>query len=164
MIHAIDVAITQLGVFETNGHNDGIPADRYMRGDKLAWCAGFVLWCYDVSDDPPVWDDDNKATTDDAKRYYALRKVSTMLEWAHTMRVFIEPRVLPARNDVILYGSRAGSDAGAGNHTGIVERIDGGRIHTVEGNLGDAVRRRSVSIDDRTILGFARFARASPAA
>lgn len=162
MLHAIDVALTQLDVFEATGKNDGIPAERYMRGDKLAWCAGFVLWCYDTSDDPDIWDDFNDATKNDERRYWGLRAVKNMVKWAHEMKVFIEPNVVPAPNDVILYGSRAGSDAGPGKHTGIVHYVDGNWVHTVEGNLSDRVKQRKVKHGRSDIIGYARFARVVP--
>lgn len=162
MIHAIDVAISQLGVFEKSGKNDGIPAERYMRGDKLAWCAGFVLYCYDVSDDPDIWDDFDSSTRRDERSYWRLRSVKAMVEWAHTQKVFIEPSVVPAPNDVILYGSRSGSDAGPGKHCGIVEHADSETIRTVEGNLGNMVKRREINHGRRNVLGYARFARSVP--
>jgi hypothetical protein len=162
VIHAIDVARTQLDVVELTGRNDGIPAERYMRGDKLAWCAGFVLWCYDESDDPDIWDDFNPETVKDARRYWELRAVTTMMQWAHEMGVFVERNVLPAENDVIFYGNRSGSDRGYGKHTGIVEKVDATHIHTIEGNLRDRVRRRRVRIGHKDIAGFARFARYTP--
>jgi len=163
MFHAVDVAITQLGICELTGNNDGVPADRYMRGDKLAWCAGFVLYCYDVSDDPDIWDDDDDTTKHDDRRFWGLRAVSALEEWAKTMGVWIGPRVIPASNDVIFYGSRKGSDAKKGGmHTGIVEFVDDNGIHTVEGNLGDSVKRRTVKPGNPSITGFARFARRVP--
>lgn len=163
MIHAIDVALTQLDVFEATGNNDGVPAERYMRGDELAWCAGFVLYCYDVSDDPDIWDDFDPSTVNDARRYWKLRAVKTMMAWARTMGVFIGRNVVPSPNDVIFFDTRAGSDPGSGNHVGIVELVDDRRIHTVEGNLGDRVKQRSLPIGDRRIAGYARFARRTPA-
>lgn len=162
MIHAIDVAISQLGVYEETGNNDGVPAERYMRGDKLAWCAGFVLWCYDQSDDPDIWDDFDASTTNDARRYWRLRAVARMIEWAHKMKVFIEPNVHPFPNDVIFYGSRSGSDPGPGSHVGIVRSFDGIWIQTVEGNLADKVRPRQVRHGRSDVLGYARFARRVP--
>ena len=163
MIHAIDVAISQLGVSEASGNNDGVPAERYMRGDELAWCAGFVLWCFMMSDDDPVWEDYDQSTVNDERMYWELRAVSTLMKWAHRREVFIEANVIPARNDVIFYGSRTGSDAGRGKHVGLVESVDATHIHTVEGNFGDKVTRRSIPIGFPEIAGYARFTLSAPA-
>lgn len=158
MRHAIDLAISQLGIQEKTGRNDGVPAERYMRGDELAWCAGFVLWCFDQSDDEPIWNDFDEATTNDARRYWGLRAVRTMISWAKEREVWIGRNVLPNRNDVVFYGTRFGSDLSPnGQHCGIVERASPNSIATVEGNLGNQVARRVVHPGDRSILGFARF-------
>lgn len=162
MIHAIDVAATQVGIAEETGNNDGIPAERYMRGDKLAWCAGFVLYCYAHSDDDNIEKRESE--------WWKFRKVSTMLD-AMRMRGVVLPRgLVPTRNDLIFYGNRAGSDKGRGTHVGIVERVVvekrdakfAANVHTIEGNLSDKVCRRVVSLDDKSVVAFARPARYTP--
>lgn len=46
---------------------------------------------------------------------------------------------------------------GAINHTGIVVRVDGGSVHTVEGNSSDMVAERVYSVNDRSrIAGYGR--------
>jgi hypothetical protein len=127
-----------------------------MRGDELAWCAGFVLWCYDESDDPDIWNDHDESTKKDGDRYWGLRAVSAMIDWAHEMDVFVEKNVFPSENDVIFY------DNGTSKHTGIVESVDATSIHTIEGNYGNAVKRRVVQKFQSDIAGFARFARYTP--
>lgn len=149
--HAIDLAATQLGIKEETGHNDGIPADRYMRGDELAWCAGFVLWCYDESDDPDI----PEAPSD----YWKLRNVDTMEKDLKRRGLWIGPSVIPAPNDLIFYRNRGSSDSGSGRHVGIVERVSGGIAYTIEGNLGDEVRRSSEELDSDRITGYGRPAR-----
>ena len=42
------------------------------------------------------------------------------------------------------------------NHTGIVVRIDGGSVHTVEGNSSDMVAERVYSTNDSKIAGYGR--------
>lgn len=44
--------------------------------------------------------------------------------------------------------------AGQINHTGIVEKVVGGMVHTIEGNTMDRVARMSYSIDDGRIAGY----------
>lgn len=45
-------------------------------------------------------------------------------------------------------------NAGQINHTGIVEKVVGGMVHTIEGNTMDRVARMSYSIDDGRIAGY----------
>jgi len=46
-----DIYISQIGVREATGHNDGKDVEKYLRsvglGKGYAWCAAFVRWCYD---------------------------------------------------------------------------------------------------------------------
>ena len=46
-----NVYLSQVGVREATGNNDGVAVERYLKNlglDKgYAWCAAFVRWCYD---------------------------------------------------------------------------------------------------------------------
>ena len=57
----------------------------------------------------------------------------------------------PQPGDQIFFGSANGAQ-----HTGLVERVEGGVVYTIEGNSGNAVRRRSYSLTDSSILGYGR--------
>jgi len=146
-----DIARTQLGVSEKTGKNDGIPAQRYMRGDALAWCAGFVLWCIHQSDSR--WRHAFEA------QHYKCRRVSGFIDVAGENGVF-RPRkgYDPQPGDVIFFAN-ATSDIGvAGNHCGIVEHVTAGRVHTIEGNSSNKVARRDYAVDDKHISGYASLA------
>jgi hypothetical protein len=60
------------------------------------------------------------------------------------------------------YGPKAGDQIFFGTsldnatHTGLVERVEGTTVHTIEGNTGDQVARRHYSIYDSAILGYGR--------
>lgn len=45
------VYLSQVGVREATGHNDGKDVEKYLRsvglGKGYAWCAAFVRWCFD---------------------------------------------------------------------------------------------------------------------
>ena len=164
MFHAIDIAISQLGVLEATGHNDGVPSERYMRGDNLAWCAGFALWCFESSDNIAIWDaglgPDEGADSD----YWKLRKVSTMKAYLDDRGLGLGGNIVPHRNDLVFFGDRGASDAGDGSHVGIVEAVnpptggdqEGWSITTIEGNLGNKVSRLTHQIPNSRIIGFAR--------
>lgn len=66
--------------------------------------------------------------------------------------------VTPEPGDIIVYNwdqSWQPND-GYADHIGIVTGVTGGIIHTIEGNAGHAVRRRTYAIGDGNIRGFAR--------
>jgi len=150
-----DVAETQIGITEATGHNDGVPADRYMRGDRLAWCAGFVIYCYDVSDWPSLYMN--------TAGYYRLRNVQAMEDEMKERGCFYGAALanIVWPGDVVFYRSRGKSDKGAGRHVGLVVGVDydDGKvaaIKTIEGNLSDSVTRRRLKPTDQQIAGFAR--------
>lgn len=57
----------------------------------------------------------------------------------------------PEEADVVFFYNGGGI-----NHTGIVERVSGGRVYTIEGNSGDMVARRNYAIGDGYIAGYGR--------
>lgn len=64
---------------------------------------------------------------------------------------FKNPQI-PQPGDIIFFYS--GGDI---NHTGIVEFVSGGQVHTIEGNSSNSVARRSYSLSDTNrIAGFGR--------
>lgn len=163
-ITPIDVARTQVGIVEATGANDGVPADRYMRGDALAWCAGFVLWCHDVAARPVPGN------------YWRLRSVAALEESMGELGYWLGPAVIPSSSDIVFFGDRTHSDLDVRRHCGLVEHVvarsrfvvdskhdhggivvvDGFEVHTIEGNSGNAVSRRMYLHDDKRITGYAR--------
>jgi hypothetical protein len=148
MKSVVDIARTQLGVSEKTGKNDGIPAQRYMRGDALAWCAGFALWCIHQSDSR--WRHAFEA------QHYKCRRVSGFVDVARENGVLrLREGYDPQPGDVIFF-TNATSDVGiAGNHCGVVEDVGEGRVRTIEGNTSNRVARRDYAVDDKRILGYA---------
>ena len=151
VFRAIDIAIRELGVHEATGKNDGIPAKRYMRGDELAWCAGFVLFCNEESDDQDV------TPTDWA--YYAQRSVKTMMKHFQDNGAFISAKMhgfTPMRNDIIFFGHTASDVGVVGSHVGLVEFVKDGWVHTIEGNTSNMVARRKYKLTDKSVIGYGR--------
>jgi len=56
----------------------------------------------------------------------------------------------PQPGDLVFFGP------GGGEHIGIVERVENGRVYTIEGNTSDQVARRSYSLSDPYINSFGR--------
>ncbi len=49
----IDSALSQVGVREATGHNDGVAVEKYLKtcgiGKGNAWCAAFITWNYKIN-------------------------------------------------------------------------------------------------------------------
>ena len=58
----------------------------------------------------------------------------------------------PKPGDQIFFGTSLDN----ATHTGLVEKVDGSTVYTIEGNTGDQVARRHYSIYDSAILGYGR--------
>ena len=64
-------------------------------------------------------------------------------------RFYPRAQATPKPGDQIFFGNPA-------SHTGMVRRIEDGKVYTVEGNSGNAVRFRSYELTDGSILGYGR--------
>ncbi len=58
----------------------------------------------------------------------------------------------PKPGDQIFFGSSVSNSS----HTGIVEKVDGSRVYTIEGNTSDQVARRSYALGASKIIGYGR--------
>ena len=81
-----------------------------------------------------------------------------MITIAKKMGVWIEKdSYVPEPGDAILYDwqdSGSGDNAGAPDHIGIVEKVEGKVITVIEGNYQDSVKRRQIQVGGRYIRGF----------
>jgi hypothetical protein len=152
-ILAVDIAETQLGIKEATGQNDGIPAERYVRGEKLPWCASFVLYCNAQSDEEPC------ARTN--AEWFEMRAVANFEAEMIKRGWWIPPTSTPRRGDLVFFGSRGSSDQSlSGRHMGMVERLDSHLLQTIEGNVGNRVSRLVHDLSQFSVrarvTGFAR--------
>ena len=138
----LGAARSQLGVRERTGNNDGVPAQRYADGRREPWCADFVAWTHRQAGKPIPGNQ------------RSLASVQHMEDQMKRNGMF--HRGTPKPGDVIFFKNRGGSDRGAGRHVGIVEKVEGGRVHTIEGNSGNRVRRRSYPLNLSRISGYGR--------
>lgn len=59
------------------------------------------------------------------------------------------------RHGDIIFFDWADSNDGKADHVGIVEKVENGKVYTVEGNsTGDTCRQKEYSIDSSVILGY----------
>ena len=81
-----------------------------------------------------------------------------MVELAKEMGIWVEDDgYVPSPGDAILYDWQDDGyddDTGTPDHIGCVEFVKDGYITVIEGNYGEAVKRRTISINGRFIRGF----------
>jgi hypothetical protein len=118
--------------------NLGYIKKNYSQGENRPWCADFVSTAFKKNGGMP-WG---------SRQFPA---VSQIRSWGQQHGKYIRKgQGTPRRGDIIIFES-----AGA-SHTGIVTDVKNGKVYTVEGNSSDAVRRRSYSLNYKTISGYVR--------
>jgi len=133
----IRIASDEIGVREATNNNDGDRVEAYLRytnlGKGYAWCAAFVSWCYGRAGLPEPrnpWSPALFPATTTYCRGDACRRPNTT------------STISPA--DIFgIYGQYAGRI----NHVGLVQRIEGKYLITIEGNSNNRVqsKRRHLS-------------------
>ncbi len=153
---ALSIAISQLGQQEEpKGSNKGPMVDKYLASVGLnpgyAWCQAFVFWCY------------QEAAKMMKGKVPVIRTAGVQACWVKTdasMKItrkaaITNPGLIRPGMQFILFFN------GGTGHTGIVERLEGNIIHTIEGNSnnngsreGFAVVRHTRTIADSALQGF----------
>lgn len=121
----VEVAVGEIGVIEQpDGSNRGARVDVYTAPDLgIPWCAAFVSWCF-------------LRGADDGSPFGRILSALKMREWAVTNNRLLGIAALPQPGDVfvLLRGDLHG-------HVGlVVGSTPDGRMLTIEGNAGNAVR------------------------
>ena len=107
------------------------------------WCAGAVCTAY------------LEAGSESIKRFGSLN-VDTLFARLHAKNLCFDLSVKnPKPGDLIFLRSLKNIQANDLNHVGLVEKIDGKRVFTVEGNSSNAVRRREYDLTNQRIAFFA---------
>jgi len=113
-------------------------------GNNQAWCSTFVTWALKKADaqGAQIPDFVKKAEPGGAA------VESYRNAYQQNGRLFRSGT--PQPGDLVFFGS------GGGEHIGIVERVENGKVYTIEGNTSDQVARRSYSLGDPYINSFGR--------
>jgi hypothetical protein len=143
---ALEIAASQIGVREKPlGSNRGPEVDKYLRSVGLnpaagsfPWCAAFLYWCFGeaaqaLGRDNPV-----------------IRTGGVLAHWSQAGTKGIaritgssaknDPSLIkPGHIFIISHGGTAG-------HTGLVERVSGGKLVTIEGNTNDGGSREGIGV------------------
>lgn len=142
----LQIAITQIGVQEIpKNSNAGPDVEKYLKsvglGKGFSWCMAFVYWCANV------------ASKQLAVPNTLERTAGVLAMWNAKPLLRVKT---PQPGDIMIldYGKGLG-------HTGIVEKVVGINIYTIEGNTNDEGSREGYEVCRRirklsTIKGFLR--------
>ena len=111
----------------------------YGFASRVPWCAIFVSWVAD------------QAGYIEAGIIPMFASTSAGVQWFRNRGQWQGRGYTPAPGDLIFFDWQ---QDGQVDHVGIVERVESGVIHTIEGNSSDSVRRRSYPLDSDRIFGF----------
>lgn len=135
MSDIVDIAASQIGTSESNkGHM------KYINwyggfGSGTPWCAIFVSHCSNQAGIP----------TSIVPKFAS---VAVGMQWFRNNGLFkIKGSYTPKRGDIVFFTNNR-------SHTGIVEKVEGATLHTIEGNTSDKVARRTYSLDENTLTGY----------
>ncbi len=115
----------------------------YGFGSRVEWCACFVSWCA------------NECGYIEAgviPKFAAC--ASQGVPWFQERGLWQDNSYEPRPGDIIFFDWDNGGQDGSSDHVGIVEKVENGRIYTVEGNSGDSVRQNSYPIGYYEIYGY----------
>lgn len=112
----------------------------YGFGSRVEWCACFVGWCA------------NECGYIEAgviPKFAAC--ASQGVPWFQSHGLWQSGSYEPRSGDIIFFDWDGDMSA---DHVGIVEKVENGRVYTVEGNSGDSVRQNSYPIGYSDVLGY----------
>ena len=111
----------------------------YGFDSRVEWCACFVSWCADQSG--------LIASGNVPKFSLCCDGVS----WFQGKNKWQSGGTTPTAGMIIFFDW---DHDGNSDHVGIVEKCEGGRVYTVEGNSSDQVRQRNYAMDYASIMGY----------
>ena len=117
----------------------------YGFNGRAEWCACFVSWCA------------NECGYLDAEIIPKYAEVNTGAGWFKDRGQWMEKTAEPAPGTIIFFDwddPNTGGQDGSIDHTGIVEKVEDGRVWTVEGNSGDTCREKSYLVGYYEIYGY----------
>lgn len=129
----IDVAASQIGYKESGENQTKYGAWYGMNG--APWCHMFVSWCADQAGVPVSVVPKTASTTEG-------------MEWFKSRGLFkYKGKYKPKRGDLVYFKTGR-------SHVGLVEKVTGSTLHTIEGNTSDKVARRTYPLSNKTITGY----------
>lgn len=115
----------------------------YGFGSRVEWCACFVSWCA------------NECGYIEAGVIPMFAACASQgVPWFQERGLWQDNSYEPRPGDIIFFDWNDGGQDGQSDHVGIVEKVENGRVYTIEGNSGDSVRQNSYPIGYYEIYGY----------
>lgn len=114
----------------------------YGFSSRVEWCCCFVSWCA------------NECGYIDSGIIPKYSVVDTGIDWFKSKGQWIDGSEEPQSGMIIFFDWADDGLDGSGDHTGIVEKVEDGRVYTIEGNSSDACQENSYTIGYYEILGY----------
>jgi hypothetical protein len=119
----------------------------YGFNSRVEWCACFVSWCA------------NECGYIDSGVIPKYAGCVNGVQWFKDRGQWADNSIEPTPGMIIFFdwdspGGSSGPQDGEADHTGIVEKVENGRVWTIEGNSGDSCRENSYPIGYYEILGY----------
>lgn len=133
VLDIIDVAISQIGTVEEGNNRTKYGAWYGMNG--APYCHMFASWCADQAGVSTSIFPKTASTT--AGMQWFINKGQFKYKGSY----------IPKRGDVVYFKTNR-------SHVGLVEYVSGDTLHTIEGNSGNKVARRTYSLSEPTITGY----------
>lgn len=113
----------------------------YGFDSHVEWCACFVSWCADQS---------GLIASGNVPKFSLC---SDGVTWFQGKNKWQSGGTTPSAGMIIFFDW---DHDGISDHVGIVEKCEGGRVYTIEGNSSDQVRQRNYTVDYGAIMGYGR--------
>ena len=131
----VDVALSQVG------NVGGEPYwSWYGFTNHVEWCACFVSWCAD------------QCGYLDSGTYPKFSGCVFGMQWFQQRGLWLDGSAEPIPGMLIFFDWA--THDGVPDHVGIVEKVENGRVYTIEGNTSDSCRERSYPVGYYEILGY----------
>lgn len=119
----------------------------YGFGSRVEWCACFVSWCA------------NECGYIDTGVIPKFAGCVNGVNWFRDRGQWADNSAEPTPGMIIFFDwdspeGSSGPQDGLSDHVGIVEKVENGRVYTIEGNSGDSCRERNYPLGYYEILGY----------
>lgn len=114
----------------------------YGFSSRVEWCACFVSWCA------------NKCGYIENNLIPKYSVCDTGVNWFKSKGEWLDGTEEPQEGMIIFFDWASDGLDGNSDHTGIVEKVESGRVYTIEGNSSDACQENFYPIGHYEILGY----------
>lgn len=137
----IENAVAEIGYKEGANNENKYSQELYnIKGQE--WCADFVRWCL------------MKAGAGDL--YPVSSYVPTIAEWFDQKGLYKNSKAnggnyIPQKGDIVLFDYNHNSTS---DHIGLVEKVEGNKLYTIEGNKDNMVKRCEYDLNSADIRAY----------